>query len=63
MKYEQIVALWKTGYSKKYIIDMEYHSLKASGFYKRETTKQLKQLAYKNVEDTLLSEYRTRYLN
>lgn len=60
MKYEQIVELWKAGYSKKHIIDMEYHSLKATG-YKRETAKQLKEIAYKNVENTLLFEYRTRY--
>ena len=63
MKYEQIVELWKAGFSKKYIIDLEYHSLKATGFYKNETAKQLKQIAYKNVENTLLFEYRTRYLS
>ena len=63
MKYEQIVELWKTGYSKKYITDLEYRSLKVSGFFKKESVKALKQMAYKNVEDTLLSEYRTRYLS
>lgn len=61
MKYEQIVKLWNIGYSKKYIVDLEYHALKSTGFYKRESAKALKELAFKNVEEVIISEYRTRY--
>lgn len=61
MTNEQIVKLWNIGYSKEYIVDLYYHYLKSTGIYKRESAKQLKQIAFREIEDILLSEYRTRY--
>lgn len=61
MNYKEVVNLWKEGYSKKYIVDLYYHYLKSTGIYKRETAKQLKQIAYREIENILLAEYRTRY--
>ena len=60
MNYEEVVNMWKQGFSKKYIVDLYYHYLKSTGNYKRESATQLKELAFRKVEDILLTEYRTR---
>lgn len=61
MTKEQIIKLWKIGYSRKYIYEEEYHSLKASGKYpKTIKASELKKIARKNIEAIILEEYKSR---
>lgn len=61
MTKEQIIRLWKIGYSKIYMYDMEYHELKASGrFRKNMKAKELKEKARHNVESILWKAYNSR---
>lgn len=61
MKKEQIIKLWQVGYSRRYIYEEEYHSLKASGkFPKTIKASELKEIARKNTEAIILEEYKSK---
>lgn len=60
MTYEQIVELWKAGYSKMYMYELEYIDLKKNGFFKNSSKLKLQKQARTNVNSTLKSEY-TKY--
>lgn len=60
MTYEQIVELWKKGYSRKYLYVLEYHHLKSSGRFNNLTAKEIRYMARRNVENVILTEYNSR---
>lgn len=57
MDKEQIIKLWKQGYSKRYIYDLEFHSLKRTGQYNNMTSKELKYFAENKINTILLNQY------
>lgn len=58
MTYEQIINLWKLGYSKKYMYDLEYLDLKNNSFLEDSSNLELEKKARFNVDSTLSNEYR-----
>lgn len=58
MTYDQIVKLWKTGYSKLYLYEFEYNDLRKNSFFEKYTNEKLKERARKNIESTLESEFK-----
>lgn len=57
MDKEQILKLWKIGYSKKYIYELEFQALKRTGRYKNLTLKNLRKEAQTQIDKILLKEY------
>lgn len=57
MDKEEIIKLWKQGYSKSYIYDLGFHALKSSGRYKNLSIKDLKHEAKVQIDKILIKEY------
>lgn len=55
MTHEQIVNLWKTGYSKMWLYELEYSELKKEFPHKRKI--ELQHEARRNVNLVIKSEY------
>lgn len=55
MTHEQIVNLWKTGYSKMWLYELEYFELKKKNYHKRKI--ELQYEARRNVNLVIKSEY------
>lgn len=55
MTHEQIVELWKTGYSKMWLYELEYFELKRKNYRKRKI--ELQYEARRNVNLVIKSEY------
>lgn len=58
MNRKQIIELWRIGYSKKYICELHYISTKKNLEYQNTKAKIIKNIAYNNVEQILLEEYK-----
>lgn len=61
MTYEQIVELWKCGYSKMYMYELEYLDLKNNSYYKNSSKLKLQKQARMNVDSTIKSAYTKFY--
>lgn len=61
MTYEQIVNLWKAGYSKMYMYELEYLELKKNSVMKNKSKLKLQKQARLNVDSTIKSEYTKFY--
>lgn len=55
MTHEQIVNLWKAGYSKMWLYELEYFELKKKNYRKRKI--ELQYEARRNVNLVIKSEY------
>lgn len=58
MNKKQIIDLWRTGYSKKYICELHYNSIKKNLEYQNTKAKIIRNIAYNDVEQILLEEYK-----
>lgn len=58
MTYDQIVKLWKAGYSKLYLYEFEYNDLRKNSFFEKYTNEKLKERARKNIDSTLEFEFK-----
>ena len=57
MTDNQIITLWKAGYSKRYIHNLEYDDMKRDFRFKELTAKEMKHKSLNRVENVLLKEY------
>ena len=57
MTENQIIKLWKLGYSKRYIHNLEYDDMKRDFKLRELTAKEMKHKSLKKVERVLLNEY------
>lgn len=58
MKYEQIIELWKLGYSKRYLYELEFYSLRDNEYYRKKSDIFLRRIARKNIDYTIGKEYK-----
>lgn len=66
MEYETIIREFKSGHSKKWLIDEEYKSLiwlkKNRGMFKYSKAKEIKDKASQNIEEALLKWWKEEIL-